>query len=96
MATFIVYGWDFTDVEAHSRRMAARTEHLERMKSLKNEDKVLMAGAMMNEEQKMIGSTLVLDFETKHDLEKWLEKEPYILQKVWEKVEIKAFRVANL
>jgi uncharacterized protein YciI len=39
---------------------------------------------------------MVLQFETEEQLAAWKQDEPYITQKVWETVDIKPFKVANL
>jgi len=51
---------------------------------------------MLNDDGKMIGSVMVLQFETDEELEAWKKSEPYITQKVWETVDIKPFKVANV
>ena len=35
----------------------------------------------------MIGSVMVMQFETEEELEPWKQNEPYITQKIWETVE---------
>jgi uncharacterized protein len=51
---------------------------------------------MLDEKGKMIGSTMVLQFETKVELQLWMDSEPYIVGKVREKMEIHPFRVADV
>lgn len=36
----------------------------------------------------MSGSALFMDFDTEDELNKWLEKEPYVVGKVWESIKI--------
>ena len=96
MTQYLVTAWDYTDPQALERRMAARTAHLEGAKRLKEQGNFILAGAMLNANQEMIGSTMVLQFETPEALEHWKAHEPYILQKVWEKISIHPLRVANI
>ena len=43
----------------------------------------------------MTGSMIVGEFESRQALDqKWLDKEPYVLGKVWEKIEITGAKVA--
>lgn len=85
---FIINAYDGTDDKALERRMAARPEHLENMKKVQEIAKVLCAGGLLNEEGKMIGSFLVMDFATQELFDKYLETEPYIKHGVWEKVQV--------
>ncbi|KAA8485279.1 hypothetical protein BDE36_2183 [Arcticibacter tournemirensis] len=96
MTQYLVTGTDYTDENALERRMAVREKHLEGARALKANNNFIVAGAVLNEEGKMTGSTMVVQFETKDDLNAWLENEPYIKEKVWETVDVKPFRVANV
>jgi uncharacterized protein YciI len=51
---------------------------------------------MLDKEGKMIGSTMVLQFENKEQLQQWIESEPYVKNNVWEKIDIHPFRVADV
>jgi uncharacterized protein YciI len=51
---------------------------------------------MLNEEGKMIGSTMIVQFETDEEMEAWKQNDPYITQKVWESVDVKSFKVADV
>jgi uncharacterized protein YciI len=55
-----------------------------------------LGGAILNEEGKMIGSTMILQFESPEEFQHWIDAEPYIQEGVWEKFEVKPFRVANV
>ena len=44
----------------------------------------------------MKGSMLVIDFAEKTDLNEYLETEPYITEKVWEKVHVENMNVVIL
>ncbi len=63
---------------------------------LKANGNFVIGGAMLNDEGKMIGSTMVLQFETKEQLQQWLDTEPYITGKVWEKMDLRPFKVADV
>jgi uncharacterized protein len=96
MNQYLITAYDGTDENALERRMNVRPFHLEGAKKLKENGNFIIGGAMLNEEGKMIGSTMILQFENQSDLQNWIDDEPYIQQKVWEKFEIKPFRVANV
>ena len=41
----------------------------------------------------MKGSVLIMDFEDRASLDEYLDSEPYIREKVWEKVEVESMNV---
>ena len=96
MNQYLITAYDGTDENALERRMNVRPFHLEGAKKLKENGNFIIGGAMLNDEGKMIGSTMILQFESKAELQNWIDNEPYIHQKVWEKFEVKLFRVANV
>ncbi len=86
---FIVLGYDGTDEGALDRRLAVRDPHLQGAKQMYENGQWLYAAALLDDNEKMIGSMIVCDFPSREDLDKqWLNTEPYITGKVWEKVEI--------
>ncbi len=96
MEQYLITALDFTDETALERRLAAREQHLAGAKKLKAGNNLIIAGAMLNDEGKMTGSTMIVQFENRGDLDNWLENDPYVKGKVWEKIDVKSFRVANV
>lgn len=96
MNQYLITAYDYTDEGAFERRMGVRPHHLDGAKDLKAKGNYVIGGAMLNEEGKMIGSTMVLQFENEEELKAWKQGEPYITQKIWESVDIKPFKVANV
>ncbi|MBR1507590.1 MAG: hypothetical protein IJ619_06280 [Eubacterium sp.] len=41
----------------------------------------------------MKGSVLIMDFESRRELDDYIANEPYVLEKVWEKIEIENINV---
>ena len=94
---FIVTGYDGKDDDALDRRMVARDAHLKIAKEMADNGKWLYAAAIINEKEQMTGSVIICEFDSKESLKKeWLDNEPYILGKVWEKVEIMRAQVPKL
>jgi len=93
---FIVTGYDGTDEKALERRLAVRDEHLELATSMKKEGKFLYAAAILDENENMIGSIMIVDFSTRKDLDQWLRVEPYVKGDVWKKIEVKSCKVPPL
>jgi uncharacterized protein YciI len=93
---FIVIAYDGIDDKAIERRMAAREEHLRKAKEMLDSGKWLYAAAILDDAGKMIGSMILCDFNSREDLEKeWLKSEPYVLGKVWEKIDIQRAQIPS-
>ncbi len=73
------------------KRMEVRPRHLEGMAALGKH--VICAGGLLDEEGKMKGSALILEFEDRNELEAYLAKEPYVQEHVWEKIEVERMNV---
>jgi uncharacterized protein YciI len=93
---FLLLAYDGTDPEALQRRLKVREEHLKRISLLKKSGEFLLGGAILDDNGKMIGSMIVYDFPDRQSLEERLKDEPYLTGKVWEKTEIKPFRLAKM
>lgn len=91
---YLVHAYDHTDPDALSRRMAVRADHLAGAARLKAGGQFILGGALLNPEGQMIGSMMLLDFETEEQLQAWQAHEPYIQHGVWDKIDIKPFRQA--
>ena len=96
MNQYLITAYDFTDADALPRRMGVRAHHLDAAAELKRKGNYVLGGAILNDEGKMIGSVMILQFETEEELEAWKQGEPYITQGIWESVDVKPFKVANV
>jgi uncharacterized protein YciI len=96
MKQYLITAYDFTDTDALHRRMGVRPHHLDAAKESKFQGHYIFGGAILNNEGHMIGSTMVMQFETDEELEAWKQSEPYITQGVWETVDVKPFKVAEV
>ncbi len=92
---FIVIAYDGIDDKAIERRKAVREDHLENAKEMFDSGKWLYAAAILDDAGKMIGSMVMCDFVSREELKnQWLNREPYVLGKVWEKIDINRAQVA--
>lgn len=96
MSQYLITAYDFTDVDALKRRTDVRPHHLDGARALKATGNFILGGAILNDEGKMIGSSMVMQFDTEEELEAWKQNEPYITQGVWETVDVKPFKVADV
>jgi uncharacterized protein YciI len=96
MDQYLITGYDYTDTDALQRRMNVRPHHLDAIKEMKEKGNYVLGGAILNAEGNMIGTVMIIQFETEEGLTAWKQNEPYITQKIWETVDVKPFRVANV
>ena len=73
------------------KRMEVRPRHFEGMERMK--EHTLCAGGMLDEDGKMIGSLLVMEFQTREELDEYLANEPYVVENVWERIEVERMNV---
>jgi uncharacterized protein YciI len=93
---FLLIAFDGTDPEALERRMKARPEHLDKIAVSKKRGEFLLGGAILDENEKMIGSMIVYEFPDRTALDESLKKEPYVVSGVWKKIEIRPYRLAQI
>jgi uncharacterized protein len=91
---FLVTAYDGDDAGAPDRRAAARSEHLARVATTVNDGSLLFATAILDDDGRMIGSVMVLDFPTRADFDRWYDDEPYVRGQVWKTVDVRPTRVA--
>ena len=92
---FLIIAYDGTDADAPGRRQKVREQHLGRANQMKEEGHLIEGGAILSEEGKMIGSTLYMRFDSREDLQEYLDNDPYVTGKVWERVEVKPIRLVK-
>lgn len=93
---FLIIAYDGKDPDALNRRMKVREAHLRYARIMKEQGHFIEGGAILDEEGKMIGSTLLLRFESRKVLDQWLNNDPYKLGNVWLKVEVKPIKLVKL
>ena len=93
---FIITGHDGNDAEALERRMNAREEHMRGVQERVKQKKLLYAAAMLDDAGTMIGSTMIVDFESREVLDRYLATEPYVTGKVWKHIDVTPCKVPPL
>ena len=89
---FIITAHDYK-VDGLERRIASRKEHIAMGDQMKAAGTYVMGVALLDENEQMIGSVMILDFPSRKELDDWLKVEPYMVNSVWEKVEIAPCKV---
>ena len=93
---FLITAFDDKDNEAIIRRNNVREQHIEGIKKLIRERKHLYAAAILDDNNKMIGSILIVDYPSKEVLiNEWLNTEPYVIGNVWQEIDIKPCKVPD-
>jgi uncharacterized protein YciI len=94
MKQYIITALDYA--EGLERRLSVRHAHLEGVRQLKENGNFIKAGAILNDEGKMIGSVMMLQFETTGELKEWQMNDPYTTAGVWEKIDVKPIKIADI
>lgn len=93
---FLLVAYDGEDAGAPERRMSVREEHLQKIGNLKKTGEFLSGGAILDDNGKMIGSMILYEFPDRKSLDERLKDEPYITKNVWQKIDIRPFRLATI
>ena len=79
-------------------RLAARSEHLARLRELADQDRLKIAGPIPAIDSPdpgdagFIGSMLVVEFESIEAVRLWADQDPYVMAGVYESIEIHPFK----
>ena len=80
------------------KRLAIRPQHLARLEKLDAEGRVIVAGAMPKDRDNLqagfYGSTLILDFDSREELDIWLADEPFLKEGIYADIDVKPFNKA--
>lgn len=93
---YAIIGEDFPD--SLSQRSAARPAHLERLQSLQNQGRLLVAGPCPAIDSAdpgpagFSGSLIVAEFVSLADAQAWADIDPYVLAGVYARVTVKPFK----
>jgi len=91
---FVITALDFPN--QLERRMKNREAHVAGLIKAAKSGQLISAGALTNDNGEMIGSSVHVRFENRTELDAWLENEPYVTGKVWEKVDIKTLNLIDV
>lgn len=89
MSQFVIRAYDGDGML--EKRMEVRPRHLEGMEKMR--DHLICAGGLLDDAGRMKGSLLVVEFESREDVDAYLAQEPYVIEQVWEKIEVERINV---
>ena len=78
------------------RRIDNRPEHIKGLITAAKSGNLISAGALTNDKEEMIGSSVHIRFENREKLDMWLANEPYVINKVWETVEVNTVNLVDI
>ncbi|AIR67997.1 MULTISPECIES: YciI family protein [Dickeya] len=95
---YVIYA---TDVPGSlEKRLAARPAHIARLQTLRDQGRLLTAGALPAIDSEdpgtagFTGSTVIAEFPSLEDARHWADEDPYVAAGVYESVSVKPFRKA--
>jgi|TARA_B110000967_G_scaffold186101_1_gene206915 uncharacterized protein YciI len=91
---FLVTAYDGKDDGALDRRMSVREAHINGANQLKEAGHLIAGGAILDEAEQMIGSTMFVEFDSKAELDQWLASDPYVTGNVWQDISVLPIRLA--
>lgn len=74
-----------------AKRMEVRPLHLEGMERLK--EHLVCAGGLLDDEGKLKGSVLVMEFQNRAEVDEYLASEIYVTEHVWERITVERMNV---
>jgi len=96
MKQYVITAYDFTDTDAQQRRANVRPHHLDKVRELNANNNYIAGGAILNADEQMIGSVMMVQFENDEQMEAWKNNDPYVTERVWETIDVKPFKQAVL
>ncbi len=91
---FLVIARDGHD--ALKLRLALREKHLAVTNRLRSSGNLLYGVAMLDDNGQPNGSMEVVQFESRADLDRWFQQEPFVTGQVWAEVEVTPCRVGPM
>ena len=86
---FVITAYDGAGMLA--KRMEVRPLHLEGMERLK--EHLIAAGGLLDDEGKLKGSVLIMEFQNREEVDEYLADEIYVKEHVWEKITVERMNV---
>jgi uncharacterized protein YciI len=56
-------------------------------------DEIVSGGGILNPAGEMVGSAIFVQFPSRTELDAWLAREPYVVNKVWRDIEVIPIRM---
>jgi len=90
---YLITALDGTDPGALDRRLAMREAHLAGAQRLAERGELLSGGAILDDDERMIGSSMHVAFADEAAFRAWYDAEPYVTGDVWRHVTVQRMRL---
>ena len=84
----MVLAFDTPDDEGLARRDGARPAHGASIRQLWEEGRVVLGAGIFDDAGVIRGSLVVVDYESRQDVDDYLATEPFVTEGVWERIEV--------
>lgn len=91
---FLLIAHDYKD-GGLERRIGTIEEHWKVGERMHAEGTFLIGAALLDEDNKMKGSVMLFNFPSRKELDEYLKTEPFVVNKVWETIEISQIKVRD-
>jgi len=85
---FLLVALDDTSPDTAALRVAARAEHALLVGRMKASGNFRMGGHTLDDDEKITGSAMVLDFASRAEVDDYLRLEPYAVRGIWKTVTV--------
>jgi len=82
---FVIIGWD--GPEGQTKRPTHRPAHLERLKKLQDQGRLICAGPFTDK----AGSLIIIEAESLSEAEAFAKEDPYVMEGIFERIEVHPF-----
>ncbi|MEC5318835.1 YciI family protein [Brenneria populi subsp. brevivirga] len=95
---YVIYAEDVAD--SLENRLAARPDHLARLKKLQDQGRLITAGPLPAVDSEdpgkagFTGSLIIAEFPSLRDAQAWADEDPYVAANVYRNVTIKPYKKA--
>ena len=86
---------DPKDAGLQRKRAELRDEHLARASGYRERGHLVIGGALMDDAGKPTGSMAIARFDSRKELDDWLQGDPWTIAGVYTDIEIIPFRIAD-
>lgn len=93
---FLIIAKDGTDEGALERRMKVREAHLEGVRKMRTQGEFIAGGAILDDDGKMVGSSMIVEFSSREAMDAWLRNDPYVTGGVWKEIDVRPFKLASV
>lgn len=91
---FVFFAKDYPN--SISKRMAARPSHLARLQLLEQQNRLVMAGPLLNAEslqEEVEGSLIIAEFNSLAEAKQWIAEDPFVKEGIYSEVNVKPFKL---